>query len=102
MHYKFLKMFLNNQDLYSQLLIYDNSVKWLQDNNLIKKIQHCKICNNIMKFGKRKDKRLWMCYKCNVEKGIFVDSLFVNTKLTPLQIIELIYLWSKGNIFKII
>lgn len=89
-------MFLNNKDLYLQLLPYENSVKWLQYNKLIKNIQYCKICKKEMKLGNRKDKKLWMCYKCNTEKGIFVDSLFTNTKLEPLQIIELIYLWSKG------
>lgn len=72
------------------------AIDWFITNNLIQKPK-CINCKEYMRILKCNDSYKWQCYKCIRVNGIFNNSIVKNTKIEPLKIIELLYLWEKDT-----
>lgn len=87
-----------------------DAIAFLQSYKLLANNPICSLC---IKDGKTKDKATmvlrkvkkinkqpmkYACFKHNKTIGLYTNSFFNNSKLTPLQIIELLHYWVMGKI----
>ncbi|XP_023227199.1 uncharacterized protein LOC111627794 [Centruroides sculpturatus] len=76
----------------------ESSIMWCAERRLLTNERHCTSCSKSLCLTANKsviDKYQWRCKKCSVVESIRKKSVFQNCHLTILQIIIIMYFWSR-------
>uniref|UniRef100_A0A914NRA4 ISXO2-like transposase domain-containing protein n=1 Tax=Meloidogyne incognita TaxID=6306 RepID=A0A914NRA4_MELIC len=74
---------------------YDNLLKFLAFNGLIKNKMKCPGCEDFMSLNKRREEVEWKCKKCEKRKSVRDGSFFSRSSLNLSKLVPLIYMWLK-------